>query len=166
MQRPTNHYLLFSGLVALASGLIHIVPIFGGAYWYRLIGATEPIVDMATKGHFYPVLVCLVAASVLFTCAAFAFSGAGYIWRLPLLRTALVLIACGLIFHGVAFIPLVLLRPELMIGVYDGNGINTTLIVTSIICLVTGVTYALGTRQAWSQLRTSRSNANLNHAGH
>lgn len=165
MQRSTNHYLIFSGLVAIASGLLHVMPIFGGAYWYRLIGATEPIVAMASNGHFYPVLVCLVAAAVLFTCAAFAFSGAGYIWRLPLLRTALVLIAFGLIIHGVAFIPLVLLRPDLMIGVYDGDGINTTLIVISFICLVTGVTYALGARQAWSQLRTSGSMPKHNRVG-
>lgn len=149
MQRPTNNYLIFSGVVAVAGGLLHVATIFGGPDWYRLIGATEPIIHLASIGHFYPVLVCLVAAAVLFICAGFAFSGAGLIWRLPLLRTALVLITCGLLIHGVAFIPLVMLRPDLMMNVYDGKGVNTILIVTSIICVVTGITYALGTRQAW-----------------
>lgn len=154
MQRSTNHYLVFSGTVAAAGGLLHVATIFGGPSWYRLIGAPEAIVRLASQGHFYPVLVCLVAAAVLFTCAAFSFSGAGFIKRLPFLRTALVLIACGLLVHGVAFIPLVMLRPDLVTSVYDGDGVNTILVVTSVICLVTGITYALGTRQAWSQLRT------------
>lgn len=156
MQRSTNHYLLFSGIVAVASGFLHVATIFGGPSWYRFIGAPEGIVRLASQGHFYPVLVCLVAAAVLFSCAAFAFSGAGLTRRLPFLRTALVLTTCGLLVHGIAFIPLVMLRPDLMIGVYDGSGVNTMLVVTSIICLVTGITYALGTRQAWSQVGLKR----------
>ena len=155
MQRSTNHYLVFSGIVAAASGLLHVATIFGGPSWYRLIGAPEAIVRLASQGHFYPILVCLVVAAVLFTCATFSFSGAGLIRRLPFLRTALVLTACGLLVHGVAFIPIVMLRPDLITGVYDGDGVNTILVVTSIICLVTGISYALGTRQAWSQLRSS-----------
>ena len=156
MHNPTNKYLMFSGVVAIAAGLLHVVTIFGGPDWYRLIGATEPIIHLASKGHFYPVLVCLVAAAVLFICASFAFSGAGLFWRFPLLRTALVLITCGLLIHGVAFIPLVMFRPDLMMSVYDGKGVNTILIVTSVICVVTGITYALGTLQLWKSGRINK----------
>lgn len=152
MNRSPNHCLIFAGTVAAASGLLHVATIFGGPSWYRFIGAPEAIVDLAARGHFYPVIVCLVAAAVLFACAAFAFSGAGLIRRLPFLRTALVLITFGVLVHAIAFIPLVLLRPELTTAVYDGDGVNTILVVTSIICLVAGFSYALGTRQAWSHL--------------
>lgn len=152
MRHPRNNYLIWSGLSAAAAALLHIATIFGGPAWYRLIGATEPIVQMAARGHPYPVVVCLVAAAMLLACAGFAFSGAGLIRRLPFLRTALVLITVALFVHGIAFIPLVIFWPQLMLGIYDGVGINTILIVTSAICLVGGIGFALGTRQAWGRI--------------
>lgn len=149
MEHPRNNYLIWSGVAALAAALLHIAAIFGGPAWYRLIGKTEPVVRMAEAGHAYPVIVCLVAAALLCACAGYAFSGAGPTSRLPLLRTALVLIAAGLLVHGIAFIPLVMLWPGMMLGVYDGVGVNTNLIVTSVICLAGGMGFALGARQAW-----------------
>lgn len=152
MRHPGNSYLIWSGIAAVAAGLLHIVTIFGGPSWYRLIGATEPIVQLAAKGHPFPVVVCLVAAALLFACACFAFSGAGLIRRLPLLRTALVLITAALLVHGIAFIPMVMWWPQQMIGIYDGEGINAVLITTSVICLVAGASFALGTAAAWGRL--------------
>ena len=149
MQRATNNYLLWSGSAAGVAGLLHLATIFGGPAWYRLIGATEPIIRMAARGHPYPAIVCVVAATLLFACACYAFSGARMLPRLPLLRTALVLITAGLLLHGLALIPLVWWSPQMMIGVYDGQGINTNLIVNSIVCTVAGIGYGLGTRQAW-----------------
>lgn len=154
MRHPKNNYLIWSGIAAAAAGVLHIATIFGGPAWYRLIGATEPIVRLAAKDHPYPVIVCVVAATALFACAAFAFSGAGLIRRLPLLRTALVLITVALLFHGIAFIPLVVWWPHLMLGIYDGVGVNTILIVTSAICLAAGIGFGLGTSLAWSRIRS------------
>ncbi len=149
MQRSTNHYLIWSGGAAVAAALLHIAAIFGGEAWYRLIGAPEGIIRMAARGHCLPVVVCVMAALLLFACAGFAFSGAGLIRRPPLLRTSLVLITTGLLLHGLAFIPLVLYSPEMMMPFYDGQGINANLIIISLICALAGVGYALGTRQAW-----------------
>lgn len=152
MQRSpnnTNSYLIWSGMATVAAAVLHIATIFGGPAWYRMIGATEPIIRMAARGHATPAIVCVFAAGLLFVCACFAFSGAGLIRRLPLLRTALVLISAGLLLHGLAFIPLVLISPQMMMPVYDGQGINANLIIISVICTVSGMGYALGTRQAW-----------------
>ncbi len=151
MQQPKNSYLMWGGMTALAAGLLHIATIFGGPDWYRLIGATEPIIRMVEKGHSYPAMVCVFSATLLFACAAFAFSGAGLIWKFPLLRTGLVVIAAALLFHGIAFIPLVMLQPQMMLIIYDGEGINTILIVTNIICTAAGIAYALGARQVWDR---------------
>ncbi|MES3022443.1 MAG: hypothetical protein V4857_12760 [Pseudomonadota bacterium] len=153
MQQTKNNYLIWSGIAAAAGGFLHLAVIFGGPSWYRFIGATEPIIRLAAKGHAFPVIVCLVAAALLFACASFAFSGAGLIPRLPFLRTVLVLITTGLLVHGVAFIPLVLMWPQKMIGLYDGTGINAILTVTSAVCLVTGLGFAAGTRRAWHRSR-------------
>lgn len=149
MQPLRNYYLIWAGMASLAAALLHIATIFGGPSWYRLIGATEPIIRMAEKGHSYPAMVCMFSAALLFICAAYAFSGAGMMWKFPLLRTGLVFISAALLFHGIAFIPLVMLQPEMMLVIYDGKGINTILIVTNIICVVAGIAYALGARQAW-----------------
>ncbi len=156
MQRTRNKYLIWSGIAATAGALLHIATIFGGPAWYRLIGATEPIVRMAERGHSYPVIVVLVAATILFACASYAFSGAGLIPRLPLIRTGLVLITAGLLVHGIAFIPAVVLWPGAMRNVYDGDGINTVLIVTNVLCVVVGMGYLLGTRAAWAGLSVRR----------
>jgi hypothetical protein len=157
MHQPRNNYLIWSGVAAAVCGLLHIAAIFGGPAWYRFIGATEPIIRMVERGHSYPIMVVLVAATILFACASYAFSGAGLIVRLPLLRTGLVLITAGLLIHGLAFLPMVVLWPETMLGVYDGDGINSVLIVTTILCLVAGVGYALGTRAAWAQLSVKKA---------
>jgi hypothetical protein len=157
MHQPRNNYLIWSGIAAAACGLLHIAAIFGGPAWYRFIGATEPIIRMVERGHSYPVVVVLVAAAILFACAGYAFSGAGLIGRLPLLRTGLVLITAGMLIHGLGFLPMVVLRPDAMLAVYDGDGINTILIVTTILCLVAGAGYALGTRAAWAQLSVKKA---------
>lgn len=157
MHEPRNNYLIWSGIAAAAGGLLHLAAIFGGPAWYRFIGATEPIIRMVERGHSYPIVVVLVAATFLFACASYAFSGAGLIPRLPLLRTGLVLITAGVLIHGLAFIPMVVLWPEAMLLVYDGDGINTALIVTTILCLVTGTGYALGTRAAWAPVYVKKA---------
>lgn len=157
MYKPQNNYLIWSGVAATVAGLLHIAAIFGGPAWYRLIGATESIIQMVERGHSYPIVVVVVAAMILFACASYAFSGAGLIPRLPLLRTGLVLITAGMLIHGIAFIPMVLLWPEAMLIVYDGKGINTILIVTSVLCLAAAASYALGTRAAWAQLRSRKA---------
>ncbi len=153
MQRFTNPYLVWSGIAAVAAGLLHVGTIFGGSAWYRLIGAPDTIIRMAARGHAMPAIVCLVAAAMLFACACYAFSGAGLIRRLPLLRTGLVLITAGLLVHGLGFIPMVLYAPQAMMSFYDGQGINANLIINSLICCAAGMGYLLGTRQAWTARR-------------
>lgn len=96
MRHLRDYYLIWSSIAASAGGLLHIATIFGGPFWYRLIGAAEPIVQMEDRGHSFPIVVCLAAAAMLFACASFAFS-------------------------GLAFITLVMWRPQMMIGFYNGG---------------------------------------------
>ena len=156
MHQPKNKYLIWSGIAAAAAaaaaGMLHVAAIFGGPTWYRMIGATKPIIEMVERGHSYPILVVLVVATILFACASYAFSGAGLMPRLPLLRTGLVVITTGLLIHGLAFLPAVVLWPKEMLIVYDGEGIDLPLIAINVLCLAAGIGYALGTRAAWQQL--------------
>jgi len=151
MQQTSNGYLLCAGVAAIAGGVVHIIAIFVGPSWYRLIGAPDSMVQLVVAGHPYPAIVCVVVASILFVWAAYAFSGAGVIRSLPLLRTGLVVIAALLIIRGVAFIPLMLWRPSLFVGICNCKGVDAFLIATSAICLAVGICYAVGSYKAWSQ---------------
>jgi hypothetical protein len=146
MQQPTSRCLTFSGSVTLVAGLLHIAIIFGGPTWYAFFGAPEPMVQMVRAGALYPPIFCLVVAALLLICASYAFSGAGIIFHLPFLRTGLILIASVFILRGVAFIPLAILLPRVLARLCNCNGIDTFLVVTSVICLATGIGYAFGAR--------------------
>ena len=146
MQHFTRRYLIWSGIIALAGGLLHIAIIFGGPSWYAFFGAPEPMVQMVRAGVLYPTIFCLVIAVLLLSCASYAFSGVGIIQRLPFLRTGLALIATVFIFRGIAFIPLMLLRPDILARICNCKGVDTFLLLSSGICLATGVGYALGAR--------------------
>ena len=79
----------------------------------------------------------------------------------PLPRTSLGLSTAGLLVHGVAFGPAVLLWPMAMIIVYDGEGINTVLIVINALCFVVGIGYLLGTRAAWAGLSVRKPSLSI-----
>jgi hypothetical protein len=148
MQKPAKRYLICSGIVALVAGLLHIAIIFGGPSWYAFFGAPAPIVRMAGAGALYPTVSCLVVAALLLLCASYAFSGAGLFRRLPLLRTGLLLVGSVFILRGVAFIPLMVLRPDALARVCNCNGVDTFLVLTSTVCLATGIGYVVGARKA------------------
>ena len=148
MQKRANRYLICAGMVVLAAGLLHILIIFGGPTWYAFFGAPAPIVRMAAAGALYPTIFCLVVAALLLLCASYAFSGAGLFPRLPFLRTGLLFIGSVFILRGVVFIPLIIWRPDILARVCNCNGIDTFLVVTSVICLATGIGYVVGVRKA------------------
>ncbi|MBI3727153.1 MAG: hypothetical protein HY254_02345 [Burkholderiales bacterium] len=144
MKKINNPYLFWSGIVLVLGALIHLATIFGGPDWYAYIGAPDAIVAMARAGKRYPIVVCIIIASFLFVCAAFVFSGVGLIRRLPFTRAVLALMACGFIVRGVSFVPLIIWMPEALASVTNIHGVNALLLITSAICLFTGLGIALG----------------------
>jgi len=139
-------YLLIVGLIAAAGAVLHIAIAFGGPEWYAFFGAPQGLVEMARSGNVRAPISCLIIASVLTVFAAYAFSGAGRIRRLPLLRLGLAAIGAVLILRGIAFVPMILWRPDALSGICDCRSVDTFIIVTSMLCLAMGVGYAGG---AW-----------------
>ena len=75
--------------------------------------------------------------------AAYAFAGAGLLPRLPLMRLALVLISAIYLLRGsVLFLALAV----------NWGGVTPFTIWSSLIVLVYGVAYAVGTWKAWPML--------------
>lgn len=135
-----NKSLLFGGILSLIAALLHIAIIFGGPDWYRFFGAGEEMAVMAENGSWYPAFITSGIALILFIWALYAFSGAGLIRRLPFLKTALVIISALYLIRGLVFIPIYFLMPQIF---------NEFLIWSSVICLIFGTSYALGTRAIW-----------------
>jgi hypothetical protein len=126
-------------------GLVHVAAIFGGPDWYAFLGAPARLVAMASTSSFRPAVSCVVIALALFTCAVYAFSGAGVFLKLPGLRTVLSFIALGLIARGITFVPVSVWRPHLLSSVCGKcGGVSMFLLITSALCLIAGGGYAAG----------------------
>ena len=108
----SNGWLKIAGVLSAIAALLHVATIFGGPDWYRFFGAGEAMARAAERGSPGPALVTAAISVILAVWAAYAFSGAGIIRRLPLLRTALVLISAIYLLRAFAAVPVVILKPE------------------------------------------------------
>jgi len=147
MKPARNPALVIGGLLSVAASLLHIGCIIGGPDWYRFFGAGEEMAVMAEQGSMTPTLLTLGIAAILAIWAAYAFSGAGLLPRLPLLRTGLVVISTIYLLRGLALIPAL---------VINGANVMPFILWSSLIVLVYGTAYAVGTWTAWPHLRPRR----------
>ena len=139
-----NGWLVAGGMLSASASLLHLATIVGGPSWYRYFGAGEQVARMAEQGRWTPALMAAAIAAMLAIAAAYAFSGAGLIQRLPLLRTALVAIVVVYMARGLVVLwPSALARPDLSANF---------LFWSSLIVLMFGLVHSIGTWQAWSTL--------------
>lgn len=137
--------LALGGVLSAIASLLHIGCIAFGASWFRFFGAPERAVVAYENGDMRLVWMTVAITAVLAIWAAYAFSAAGLIGRLPLLRTGLVTIASIYLLRGLLLVPALAKAP------YPGSTFD---IWSSTIVLVYGLTYAAGTWLAWEQLST------------
>ena len=104
-----SDWLLTAGIMNVGAALLHLACIAGGPRWYRFLGAGEQMVRLAERGSSRPALITVVIAAVLCGGASYAFSGAGLLPRLPLLRPALIAVFCVYMLRAAA-LPLMLAR--------------------------------------------------------
>ena len=143
MRTIPNRFLITAGILSALAALLHLGCIVFGAPWYRFFGAGEHMAQMATDGNWYPTVAALVIAGILSVWSLYAFSGAGVIRKLPLLRVVLCAITGVFLLRGVAFV--------FLVPYFPGNSF-TFWMVSSAICLVFGVFYLIGVRQVWARL--------------
>jgi hypothetical protein len=131
------------GVLSVLAALLHLGVIAGGPDWYRFFGAGEEMARMAERGSPTPAIITVGIAALLISWAVYAFSAAGLLPRLPLMRTALVLISAVYLLRGLVLIPAFVVK---------GFRMDAFTFWSSLIVLVYGICYALGTRRAWSTL--------------
>jgi hypothetical protein len=143
MQSTVNIPLAAGALLSAVAALLHLGIIAGGPAWYRFFGAGERFARAAADGRWYPTVVTLGIAAVLFIWSAYALAGAGVVTRLPLLKAALVGITAVYLVRGIAFAPLVLAK---------GGTLTPFVVWSSLICFGYGMVHLVGLVQRWTAL--------------
>lgn len=138
-----RNWLIAAAMLSAAASVLHIACIIGGPDWYRFFGAGEELARAAERGSPMPALITGGIAGVLALWSAYALSGAGVLPRLPLLRTALVLITAVYLLRGLMLVPALVLQPDMVRGF---------VLWSSLIVLTYGVVHAVGLALAWPRL--------------
>lgn len=134
--------LKINGWLVCVAALLHLGIIVGGADWYRFFGAGEAMAAMSEQGLWYPAIVTAGIATVLFVWSAYAFSGAGMIRRLPLLKTALFIIGTIFLLRGLLAVPLLFFADSPYMAELKEKMVF--MLVTSVLCLLLAVGYLRG----------------------
>jgi len=138
-----NAFMVGAG-IALFGALIHWIAPWIGPDWYAFLHAPASIVTSARTGTWLAPSGAVAIGALMFLCALYALSGAGIIRKIPLLRTALVIITTICVLRGLALIPFLMLVPSKLSG-FD--------IVGSLVWLLAGVSFLLGTVGSWRQVK-------------
>lgn len=146
--------LVAGGSLTAVAALLHVGIILGGPDWYRFFGAGERMAWLAARGSIYPTIVTSCIAALLGVWALYAFSGAGVIRRLPLLRLALTLIAAVYLARGILGVPIVLFVDDVYTNQLKAK--MTFMVVSSAICVVLGLCYAVGAARLGRMSSTMR----------
>jgi putative oxidoreductase len=141
-----NKSLIIAGVLSCFAALLHLAIIVGGPNWYRIFGAGEQFATLAEQGSYIPPLTALGISAILFVWGLYAFSGAGIIRHLPLLKVGLVLITSVYIVRGVGGIVLAayLRSSPLMENEF------VFMVWSSVICTVYGAFHLSGLVKGWN----------------
>ncbi|MET0554710.1 MAG: hypothetical protein ABW221_16840 [Vicinamibacteria bacterium] len=127
--------------------VLHAAIMVVGAPGYRYFGAGERMARLDEQGAPGPALVTAGLTAVFALWALYAFSGAVWLRRLPLLRTGLVAIGAVYTLRGLAVLPEAY-------GLVAGRTppVLPRQLVFSLVSLAIGLAYLVGTGRAWSTL--------------
>lgn len=139
--------LKLAGGLSGAIALLHVAVILAGAPAYRYFGAGEEMATLAERGSLVPALITLLVTLVFSLFALYAFSGAGLVRRLPLLRLGLCAIAGIYVLRGVLVIP-----QAVAVGAGAANAPPARDLVFSGVSLLIGLAYLAGVIGAWRGL--------------
>lgn len=137
-----NRYLVIGGILSAIASLLHIAIIIGGADWYRFFGAGEGMARLAQNGSMYPTIITSIIAAILALWSLYAFSGAGVISRLPLLKIALWIISMIYMMRGLLGIPIVICLDHPYLNELENKMVF--MVFSSVISLGIGLLYLIG----------------------
>ena len=138
-------FLLAAGILSFSVALFQAVITFSPV-WSRYFGAPEEFVTNPALLY-----VAGLAAAVIFAIfGLYALSGAGYVRTLPMLRMGLLAIGCIYTLRGLVVIPILLIT---MGYIQSSDPVPPTGLSSSVISLLIGLIYLIGTFGCWQNLR-------------
>lgn len=138
-----NIMLIIAGILSAMAALLHIACIYFGAPWYRLLGAGEQMAQQAEQGSLMPAIITSGIVFVLFIWSLYAFSAAGLLTKLPLMRLALIMITSIYLIRGIVGFFLI---------TYPIENSPEFWLWSSAISLSFGIVHLIGLKQQWSTL--------------
>ena len=142
MRTTPNFALLIGRMLSVLIAVMHLGCVVIGPSCYRFMGAGEQMAVLAETGHWYPPVITMFIAGVLLIWTLYAFSGAGLIMRLPIVRSVLVLVTSVYLLRGIAFQPLM---------AYFSDNSWAFWLWTSAIALAIGLLHLVGLVQVWKR---------------
>lgn len=131
--------LISAGAIASVSAIWHLLCILGGPNWFAFARAPQPIIDSAVQGTLLAPIGTVIVAGLMFICSVFAFSAVGLIRRVPLLKSALIIIATLCILRGLIAIPKFI----------TSSGFDIWQIVASTVWFYVGVCFMVGSLEQY-----------------
>ena len=141
-----------AGSASALVAVLHAVIIVVGAPGYRYFGAGEEMARLDEQGAAGPALVTAALTAVFALWAAYAFSAAGLVRRLPFLRTGLLTIGTIYTLRGLAVLP-----EAYWLVAGRTPPVLPRQLVFSVVSLAIGLAYLAGTGRDWSTLRKRNS---------
>lgn len=132
-----------AALASFAIAIVHVAAIFGGESFARFFNAPPLVLAMIQQRSLWIIPVVLVLCGVLSTFGLYAWSGAGRMRRLPLLRTGLVTVGAIYFLRGL------LLGPLVVFAVRHPGGVSWQSFAFCIVSLLLGLAYLAGTFGQW-----------------
>ena len=138
--------LVSAGVIASASALWHLLCILGGPSWFEFARAPQQIIDSAQQGTLLAPIGTITVSSLMFACTVFAFSSAGLIRKVPLLKPALITISFIYTSRALIAIP-IMITPD---------GYDIWEIVASSVWLYVGVCFIVGTTEQYRLVKSAK----------
>ena len=134
-------FLVSAGVIAGLTATWHLLMIIGGVGWYGFARAPQYIIESANAKTLLAPMAAIGIAILMFTCATYAFSGAGVIRKIPLLKSALIVISLICLARGVIISPL--FYPVRLLGTWH--------LVASSVWFFVGICFLLGAVNAFAK---------------
>ena len=129
-----SRLLVSAGIIALAAAVWHVLCIWGGPGWFAFARAPQLIIDSAKQGTILAPVATLIVAGLMVACAVFAFSAAGLMPEVPLIKPALITSA------ALCIIRALIASPDFV----TSTGLDVWQIVASAVWFYVGVCFVFG----------------------
>lgn len=139
--------LTLGAVVSFAIALLHVGLAFAGPDTARFFGAPRWVLPLVEQRSWKLIPVLLVIVGLLGAFGLYAWSGAGRMRRLPVLRAGLIGVTTVYLLRGLVLFPLLVLSHQ------RPGGVPWQFFAFSLVALLLGLIHLAGVTARWPMLR-------------